>query len=455
MINLRARCACLSLVVLSGACSSAEVTGAAAANAGGNVGTGGDVGDGGTGNTDSTTVVAGGTTSDASSLTTGGAGNAGGASVVGGSAPTGGSRATGGSAPAAGSTGISGLRVVGNTLQDDQGRTIKIHGVNHSGTESQCTSPNSNTIFDPLPGGLTVDGSMTQMTAWKINAVRIPLNEDCWLGINGISATVAGTKYQTAISNYVTSLHSHNIIPILELHWAAPGTVKATAQQPMPDADHTPTFWTSVAQTFIADTGVIFELYNEPYPNGNSNNVDAWTCWRDGCTETLNSSTGSGTYQAVGMQSLVNTIRAVPSNNVILLGGVQYSNGLNSWDAYKPTDKANNFAAAWHIYNYNPCMTTSCFAGAPATLAAKTPVVATEFGEDDCSGAIVGPWMTWFDSNIAGYLAWTWNTWSKTCVAADQTSHSGGNPWSLITSYSTASPMAGLGQTVHDHYATF
>jgi len=86
-------------------------------------------------------------------------------------------------------------------------------------------------------------------------------------------------------------------------------------------------------------------------------------------------------------------------------------------------------------------------------LAATTPIIATEFGENDCAGTITTPWMTWFDSNIVGYLAWTWDAWNATCVAA--TSTTSGNPWSLITSYTTGAPMAGYAQTVHDHFVTF
>ena len=29
---------------------------------------------------------------------------------------------------------------------------------------------------------------MNAMLAWKINAVRVTINEDCWLGINGLPA---------------------------------------------------------------------------------------------------------------------------------------------------------------------------------------------------------------------------------------------------------------------------
>ena len=500
-MKIRLRFSCLSLAVLLGACSGTDTPGAGAAggaNTGGNLGIGGTTTAGGTEDMGGTTTVGGTTSNGNSSSVTGGAtasgtggstsvatgtgGSAGtggkntaggaavtggaaaiggsaatgggavtgGAASVGGSAATGGIVATGGTTSAAGAAGVTGLKVVGNTIQNGQGQSIKIHGVNRSGTEYECAAANSNLVFD----GPATDASIVEMATWKINAVRIPLNEDCWLGINGIAAAVAGTNYQTAIEGYVTLLHNHNIIPILDLHWAAPGTTKATAEQPMPDADHTPTFWTSVATAFAADSGVIFELYNEPYPNGNTDNAAAWTCWRDGgCTDTLNTKTGTGTYTDVGMQTLVNAVRTAGANNVLLLGGVRYSNALTSWAAYKPTDSANNLAAAWHVYNNNTCNSTTCFAGAPATLSATTPIVATEFGENDCAGTIITPWMTWFDGNIVGYLAWTWDTWNPTCVATTTTSS--GNPWSLITSYTTATPMAGYAQTVHDHYATF
>jgi hypothetical protein len=153
------------------------------------------------------------------------------------------------------------------------------------------------------------------------------------------------------------------------------------------------------------------------------------------------------------MQSLLDTVRATGATNVVLLGGVQYSNNLGQWATYKPSDATGNLGAAWHIYNFNSCASTTCFDGAPAALASTVPIVATEFGENDCQGSIVTPWMTWFDSHGVGYLAWTWNTWSATCVAATATTN--GNPWSLITSSTTAAPMPGLGQTIHDHFVSF
>jgi len=38
------------------------------------------------------------------------------------------------------------------------------------------------------------------------------------------------------------------------------------------------------------------------------------------------------------MQELVNTIRITGANNIIMLGGLQYSNSLVQWLKYKPDD---------------------------------------------------------------------------------------------------------------------
>ena len=91
---------------------------------------------------------------------------------------------------------------------------------------------------------------MQAITTWpNVNAVRVPLNESCWLGINGAPANLSGESYKTAIKNYVLRLHKYDLIPILELHWVGPGTTLATRQQPMPDADHATAFWADVATT--------------------------------------------------------------------------------------------------------------------------------------------------------------------------------------------------------------
>jgi endoglucanase len=216
--------------------------------------------------------------------------------------------------------------------------------------------------------------------------------------------------------------------------------------------DHSIDFWTSVASAYAGDPNVVFEPYNEPFPANNADNDAAWMCWKNGCTANLLNASGAaaGTYPAVGMQALVDAIRGAGAGNVLLLGGVQYSNRLTQWTGYRPTDSLNNLAAAWHVYNFNGCKDATCWNAAPATLAATTPIVATEFGENDCMGTFVDAFLGWMDGKGMSYLAWTWNSWG-TCTPGSA-SGSGGRPWALISSYTSPTPNSPFAQTIHDHF---
>jgi endoglucanase len=342
-----------------------------------------------------------------------------------------------------------GLHVVGNQIHDHAGNPVVLHGINRSGSEYACVSNAG--FFD----GPSNDSSVSAIKSWRnVNAVRIPLNESCWLGINGVSERFSGESYKLAIKAYVALLHKHDLIPILELHWVGPGTMLADDLLPLPDADHALVFWADVAATFRDDDAVVFEAFNEPYPDRNRDSDAGWLCWRDGCVANLRVPAGeaASTYQGVGMQSIVTAIRDAGSSHVILLGGLQYSNALSQWLTYKPTDPLNNLGAAWHVYNFNACVADTCWNAAPAGVAAMVPLVVTEFGQNDCSGGFVTSLMTWLDGKSSGYLAWSWNAYGA-CQAATPPDPNSGKPWSLITGHFTGTPNGGYAQAVHDHIA--
>jgi endoglucanase len=321
----------------------------------------------------------------------------------------------------------SGLHVVGNQIIGTSGSAITLHGVNRSGSEFACVGGYG--FFD----GPTDQASITAIKSWGVNAVRVPLNEDCWLGINGVVSTYAGANYQQAITTYVDLLLANGVYPILDLHWNAPGTELATGQEPMADSDHAPAFWTSVADAFKSEGSVIFELYNEPWPGNNEDTTAAWTCWRDGGT------CASISYPVAGMQTLVTAVRATGAANLVLLGGIEYSNALSQWMTFKPTDPLNNLAAAWHVYEGNLCSTASCFNDIAAPVAAAFPIVATEIGDSSCDGAFLTTVMEWLDSKGQSYSPWTWNTWGTSC-----------GEYSLITDY-TGTPNGAYGTAYQSH----
>ncbi|MGR3934284.1 cellulose binding domain-containing protein [Streptomyces sp. BRA346] len=302
------------------------------------------------------------------------------------------------------------LRVSGNSLVDENGATRRLLGVNRSGGEFMCVQGRG--IFD----GPVDDASVKAIAGWKANAVRVPLNEECWLGLSHIDSAYRGATYINAVKEFVARLEANGLTPILELHWShgqytggdahCPGTEYATCQKPVPNAQYTPAFWSSVAQTFKGDQAVVFDLFNEPFPDrATSDPTAAWTCWRDG------GSCPGIDYPVAGMQSLVTAIRATGARNVILLGGLAYSNDMRQWLAYKPSDPAGNLAAAWHTYNFNTCSSESCFNEQLAPVIAHVPFVAGEIGENTCSHGYIDRVMAWLDAKRASYLGWTWNTW--------------------------------------------
>jgi endoglucanase len=304
-----------------------------------------------------------------------------------------------GSAPLAPATAPpSGLHVSGNQVVDAGGDTVSLVGVNRSGTEYRCIQGYG--IFE----GPSDAASVQAMVDWHAKAVRIPLNEDCWLAINGAPSTYSGATYKNAIADYVGVLEAHGLIPILELHWSAAGTNPATGQEPMPNRDHTVTFWSEVADAYKSDTGVVFDLFNEPFPDGNQDTTAAWQCWRDGGT------CPGVPFEAAGMQELVDAVRATGATNVIMLGGVRYANALSQWLTYKPIDPTGNLAASWHAYNFNACASVECWDAEVQPVLSATPLVAGEIGEDDCGTAFIERVMRWLDGHQTSYLPWAWET---------------------------------------------
>jgi len=327
------------------------------------------------------------------------------------------------------------LRASGNKLVDAGGATRRLLGVNRSGGEFMCVQGRG--IFD----GPVDDASVKAIADWKANTVRIPLNEECWLGLSNIDPAYAGANYINAVKDLVAKVKAHGMTPVVELHWthgqytgnsAGCSDVHASCQKPMPDMQYTPSFWASVANTFKNDRTVVFDLFNEPYPDrATSTTTQAWQCWRDG-----GSCPGIG-YEVAGMQDLVDSVRGTGATNVILAGGIAYSNDLSQWLTYRPADPAGNLAAAWHVYNFNTCSTESCWNSTLAPVAAQVPLVAGEIGENTCAHGFIDQVMKWFDSHGLSYLGWTWNTWD--CSTGP----------SLISSYDGTPTAFGTG--LRDH----
>lgn len=290
------------------------------------------------------------------------------------------------------------LKVSGNRFVNQRNATIQLRGVNFSGTQYACIEGWG--IFDAP----ATDASLAALKSWKVNAVRLPLNEDCWLGINGVKAAYGGVAYRNAVAAWVKKLTDSAIYVVVDMHWNAPGTKKAFDQKAMADRDHAPAYWSSVATTFKSNPAVVFDLYNEPYPDSNRGTTAAWKCTRDGGT------CPGVPFVAAGSQELLNAVRATGSTNVVLVSGPEYAGSLNRWTEFKPADPAGQLAASVHIYGTplgSPYDDPARW-GEVTALKTSTPVVIGEFGDSDCSHKFTDKLLPFADSKLISYFAWGW-----------------------------------------------
>jgi putative cell wall-binding protein len=287
------------------------------------------------------------------------------------------------------------------------------------------------------------------MASWRINVVRLPLNQDCWLGLQGSPAgsgrTAAG--YRAAVHDWVSILHSAGIAVILDLHSSAPAGYSAHGQRAMADAQSV-TFWSSLATSFATDPSVIFDLFNEPYSR--SPFTLTWSCWKSGgCQAPVEDDyspigPAHATYAVAGMDALVAAVRAAGAPQPVMLGGLNYSNDLTGWLASRPTD--DQLVASWHNYPGQGCSSATCWNAQILPVAAVVPVVTGEFGQNSSAtdAGYMEPFMNWADANGIGYLPWAW--WDV--PASESVSNS---IYALING--DFSPKVPNGTAFHDHLA--
>jgi len=281
------------------------------------------------------------------------------------------------------------IAVRGNHLVNSNGQVVALHGVDISGTQWQC-------LYGHAFYGPSNSASIAAMAAWHINAVRIPLNEDCWLGINGVR--MGAHAYRKAIREYIHRLRTHGLYAILDLHWAAPGTILSHIGAgfegffEMADESHAPAFWASVASYFKDDDSVLFDLFNEP-------NDISWSCWRNGCIAPRG-------YQTAGMQQLVDAVRATGATQPVMVAGLEdAAEAGKAWLENRPTDPAGQLVASVHVYGQSG---VNRFAANIGIVAAQFPVIVGELGEMNCADDGLNTFLPWADSHGVSYLAWAW-----------------------------------------------
>jgi len=324
--------------------------------------------------------------------------------------------------------------VKGNTIVDANGQPYLIHGIARDGLEYNCSG--EGTLDQQHLAYLGSGVNTTTGTYWSANTVRLPLSEGFWLnGAPGYPCSAA--QYQNTVRGVVDILTSLKLNVVLDLQWTDAGGQSRQGGGPwaMPDADSV-TFWQQVAPIYKGYPNVLFEAYNEPHPA-------TWACWTSACTMTNDSGysddchcTNTFTYASVGMQQLVNTIRATGANNLILTGGMNWGYDLSQLATYQLT--GSNIVYDTHPYPYTdklPNTWDNAF-GIPSQT---YPVISAESGEYDCDSTYMAQLLAYFDAHQIGWVAFSWATTGDTCTYP-----------LLITNYN-GTPTAGYGLFIYQH----
>lgn len=237
------------------------------------------------------------------------------------------------SATAAGS--VPALHTEGNWVRDSLGAPVELRGVS-------VLAPEQNDVCDYCNSRPTSELIQTAAD-WGANIVRLPVTE--------IYAGTDLASYDAQyVAPYVQQAVELGIYLIIDLHYVrdygdGPGAV------PQSTVDR---FWDYFAPKYGSITNVVFEVFNEPINPAN------WSTWK------------------AYIQPVVDSIRAVAPDTLLLLGSPQWSTMLNG--AVSDPIAGGNIAYVYHLYPNQGAPTEALLDPKFGDAAEHVPVVLTEFG---------------------------------------------------------------------------
>ena len=335
-------------------------TGGRASTTGGNASQGGTPGTGGAAGTSTGGKATGGTSTGG--RTTGG-------TATGGKA-TGGTGAGGGcgvTAPAGSPVATHGqLQVVGNRIQDQSGNPVQLKGISSYWLNWESSSRAYSQSRSAL---------QYARDNWKLSIIRAAMGVDASGGY--LTSTSARTSMQAKVDTIVQNALALGVYVLIDWH-----TERAVDQQA-----ESIEFFTGMANKYGACPNVLYEDYNEPT---------------------------SVTWAQIKPyhQAVVNAIRAVDPDNVIILGTPNWSQDVDVAAASPVT--GTNLAYTLHFY--------SCSHGSglrtkgTTALSRGVALFVTEFGATPANGGVspnntvceaeANSWFAWMEQNGVGGTAW-------------------------------------------------
>ena len=202
-------------------------------------------------------------------------------------------------------TGTAGsYQVVGNHVVDPNGNRFVPYGF-----VVECLA--SVSLNCTVPGGRQPATYLREIQAaavtWHANVVRLQVSQEHLFDQSPYDSTYLA-QIDAAVSE-ANSLGMIAIVSLQEEQYNGPVMPTATAVA----------FWSVVAAHYAKNPMVFFDLYNEPRLTAAAAGGEdiLWNIWRNGGT------VGGVTY--VGMQTLVDTVRAAGAKNIIMAEGNKFA----------------------------------------------------------------------------------------------------------------------------------
>jgi hypothetical protein len=288
------------------------------------------------------------------------------------------------------------LRVRKTQIENERGVPVLLRGVNAAGLE--WSSDGEGHILDTIK---------TAIGDWRANVIRVPLAQDRWFG-KAPEQKDEVKAYRALVDRVVELCSSHDCYVILDLHWSDAGEWgRQIGQHVMPDLNSLE-FWKSCASVYQNHPAVIFDLYNEPHDV-------SWDVWRSGGTvsEKATGRNPAKTFQAPGMQSMLDAVRSTGAKNVVIVGGLDWSYDMSGFLAGNKLDDpdGNGIIYANHAYPFKGDPVDRWVAKMERA-ARELPIIVSEFGSEPegVRGVTGEQWVSRVVEALHAH-GWSWTAW--------------------------------------------
>ena len=329
--------------------------------------------------------------------------------------PTG--TSTGGTPPPTTSSGSlydGSIAVSGSNLVNGAGKIVQLRGMNLGNYSSPVIlNENQPAGAEDLSGGTWVTDqangpNLNYLAKWKTNVVRIGAPDASWLGYTCFSPAVNGDgstgwinpdphgTFKAQFIKMVADLNAIGCYVTIVVAFANPGRSATLGQDTFANQDNDIQMWNSLAQTFgypngtalkrnggtVDDRSVIFELFNEPEPYGDS--AQNWGLLMNGgfYNQPYNANPGGqlgAPYKAIfPFPCNVPTGTFVPGESVTISGGI--TGKVLCYYLNTTTGLPSSGTKFIHLYDLS---STSISAGATVSgskSGASTTITSSTFG---------------------------------------------------------------------------